>query len=88
MGLPNPHTHTHTDAHNTHTQTHTEREKERERDAVGSRVRERVGEASLHVVEMTQINIHNLNQTKINGRLSLQLSPSVTRRLLVGQNQH
>lgn len=45
-------------------------------------------EASLHVVEMTQINIHYLNQTKINGSLSLQLSPTVSCRVLVGQNQH
>lgn len=52
----------------------------------GRRGRER--EASLHVVEMTQINIHYLNQTKINGSLSLQLSPTVSCRVLVGQNQH
>ena len=54
--------------------------------------RERGGErervASPHVVEMTQINIHYLNQTKINGSLSLQLSPTVSCRVLVGQNQH
>ena len=52
------------------------------------REREREREASLHVVEMTQINIHYLNQTKINGSLSLQLSPTVSCRVLVGQNQH
>lgn len=54
----------------------------------GRKEGEREREASLHVVEMTQINIHYLNQTKINGSLSLQLSPTVSCRVLVGQNQH
>lgn len=40
------------------------------------------------LVKMTQINILYLNQTKINGSLSVQLSPTVTRQAFVGQNQH
>lgn len=40
------------------------------------------------LVKMTQINILYLNQTKINGSLSVRLSPTVTRQAFVGQNQH
>lgn len=64
-----------------------EREREQERGKKGKRERgrevDREGEASLCVVEMTQINIHYLNQTKINGCLSRQFSPTVSCRVLV-----
>lgn len=46
------------------------------------------GLSRYNLVKMTQINILYLNQTKINGSLSVQLSPTVTRQAFVGQNQH